>query len=130
MRPYQALTDEDTVLRQERGLAAVLCTPRRPASAPGDSVIYTGDWFLCYISAAASRKGNRGPHQVGREKSRSRWGSVGSLGLLVGPQRKVRKRTAGVSPTPSRGLLPVMEGEVATTLPYEVFHRSEVHVWI
>lgn len=55
---------------------------------------------------------------------------MGFLGLLLGPQRKVVGEEPRSMGPPSRGLLTVMEGEVPTTLPYEVLYCPKVHIWV
>lgn len=90
MRPYQALTDKDTVLGQERPAASSLHTPQAGACARGQLNLHRRLVSMLHLSSHGNGEGIvAAPSR--RYKSRSRSGSVGCLGLLVGPQRKVRK---------------------------------------
>lgn len=121
------------------GLPSVLCTSHKTQLAgdssalvlclPGDSLSTQGDWFLCYISISHFSGKRILVHTPSAGRSLTPWGSVGFLGLLSGPEEGRYRNMQGLA-RPSRGLLSVMEGEVTATLPYEVFHCPEVHVWV
>lgn len=124
------------------GLSSALCTPHKTQSAGGSSTLTLPPWGQRNLHKETGFYiTSRGVTSIERE-TRSIPNRPLEVLLPLGLSGRPRTTLGAIEEGqemntqersfahPSRGLLPVMEGEVPTALPYEVFHCSKVHIRI